>query len=439
MENEPERSAPADDPTKRALAEVLYEAIDIKPGTARTLLPNLLEAIRLHLSMEVGFLSRFHDGRRIFEYVSDDGDQSLIAAGDSGELEASYCLGVVEGRIPGVINNAQEHDAVNHLDATHNLGIGAHISVPIQLREGDVYGTLCCFSTSPDESLDERDLNFMSVIADLIGGLLQHEISHIKALEQKRENLDDVMHSGGLHSVWQPTVDSHTGRIISVEALARFNTRPYRPPNEWFEEAAEIDRHIDLERNALIKGLAILPVLPDNTYVSCNLSGQALMNPEIQEFLRGRKLDRIILEITEHDIITDYDSLIRILAPLRNAGMLLAIDDFGAGYASFRHILGLQPDIIKIDMGLVRNLDTNNTGQSVVRAIASFAAENQVGLVAEGVETERELQMLRSLGVHRIQGYLLHKPMGRDDLTRVFQSHKQCFYPPEKSFNPHPS
>lgn len=408
---------------KRALADVLYQAIDISPGTARTLMPSLLEATRLHLGMEVGFLSRFDDGRRIFEYVSDDGEHSFLNAGDSDELEASYCLRVVEGRIPGVIPNAQEYEGVQDLKATSRLGIGAHISVPIHIGEGEIYGTLCCFSTRPDESLDERDLSFMSAIADLIGAMLQREVSHLNQIEEKRDTLDVLMQSGAMHAVWQPIVDADSNRIISVEALTRFNSRPYRPPNEWFDEAAEVGRHVALERNALIKGLAILGALPSSIFVSCNLSGQALLDPEIQEFLQGRKLDRIVLEITEHDMIADYESMLKILKPLRQAGMLLAIDDFGAGYASFRHIVGLNPDIIKIDMSLVRNIDVSRTAQSVVRALRSFGDENQRRLVAEGVETEAEFQMLRSLGVTRIQGYLLHKPMGRDDLLRVMASH----------------
>lgn len=406
-----------------ALADVLYEVIDISPGTARTLLPNLLEAIRLHLSMEVGFLSRFHDDRRVFEYVSNDGEHSLLDEGDSDALENSYCLGVTEGRIPGVIRNAQRHESVRHLDVTKELGIGAHISVPILLEDGEIYGTLCCFSTQPDEDLDERDLSFMTVIADLMGTMLQREISHLNTIDEKRRGVDDLIQSGAMHSVWQPIVDAESGRVVSVEALARFNTRPYRPPNEWFEQAAEVDRHTALERNALIKGLAILPDLSKATYVSCNLSGQALLDPEIQEFLRGRKLDRIVLEITEHDIIADYDVLIEVLKPLRAMGMALAIDDFGAGYASFRHIIGLDPDIIKIDMGLVRNIDTSHTAQSVVRSLGIFADENHRQLVAEGVETERELQTLRSLGVNRVQGFLLHKPMVRDDLLQVLALH----------------
>jgi len=404
---------------QRDLADVLYQVVDISPGTLRTVLPDLLEAIRLHLGMDVGFLSRFADGRRIFEFVSDDGKYSPISAGDSDPLEESYCLRMAEGKIPGVIQNAQEHQGVQDLGATHDLQIGAHISVLVHLQGGEIYGTLCCFSTQADETLDSRDLNFMSVIADLIGAMLQREISYVDRIEQKRNYLDDAIHSGALHAVWQPIIDIESNRVVSVEALARFNTRPYRPPNEWFDQAAEVGRSTQLERNALIKGLDILPELPGSVRISCNLSGPSLLDPEIQAFLHNRQLDRLVLEITEHDIIADYSSLVEALKPLREAGMMLAIDDFGAGYASFRHILGLNPEIIKVDMSMVRNIDTNETAQAVVRALTTFASENCRWLVAEGVETESELQTLRGMGVTRIQGHLLYKPMDHDDLLQA--------------------
>jgi len=422
-DTEPTASTPDDEQNENSLADFFFQVIDIAPGTARTLLPDLLDAIRLNLGMEVGFLSRFDNGRRIFECVSDDGEHSMIRVGDSDPLEDSYCHGVVQGHIPNFIHNAQEHEAVKDFAATRELGVGAHISVPIQMQEGDIYGTLCCFSTQPNESLDERDVSFMSVIADLVGAILQREIAHLNTIEDKRQGLDDMIQSGAMQSVWQPIVNTETGQVISVEALTRFNTRPYRPPNEWFDEAAEVGCHTTLERNALIKGLAILAHLPAGTFVSCNLSGQALLDLEIQDFLQDRKLDRIVLEITEHDIIADYESLLETLTPLRKAGMMLAIDDFGAGYASFRHIVGLDPDIVKIDMSLVREIDSNATAQSIVRALCAFAEENQRHLVAEGVETEQEMQTLRSLGVTRVQGYLLHKPMGRDDLMQVLRPH----------------
>ncbi len=145
----------------------------------------------------------------------------------------------------------------------------------------------------------------MSVIADLVGAMLQREYSQLQRVEEMRQYLDEVIHSGAMYAVWQPIIDTVSGGFMAVEALARFDTRPYRPPNEWFADAAAVDRHTVMERNALIKGLAILPDLPESLRISCNLSGQALRDPAIQAFLESRRLDRIVPEITEHDIISD--------------------------------------------------------------------------------------------------------------------------------------
>lgn len=412
----------------RGLGDVLQQAIEFDPGataaaTADALLPGLLDSVRLHMGMEIGFISRFEQGERIFEFVSSDPTIDCIEPGDSDPLESSYCQRVIDGAIPGIIRNAQLHPGVQDLPVTQDMGIGAHISVPVFLDEGTLYGTFCCFSFQPNEALDDRDIAFMSVVADLIGAILERESAFRTQRSEMRQLLDDVVETGAMYAVWQPIVDTATGDLTSVEALTRFDTEPYRPPNEWFEQAIELGEAVKLERNALARGMAILPKLPARTRISCNLSGQAVLDPSIQEFLLERQLDRVTVEITEHDTITDYQRLIRAIKPLRDRGMKLAIDDFGAGYASFRHIVGLDPDIIKIDMSLVRGIDRSKTARSIVRALCRFARSDDRALVAEGVETEAEMDTLQRLGVSLMQGYLLHKPMGRDDLARLLASH----------------
>lgn len=404
------------------LARALHQAIEIKPGTVKTLLPDLIEAMRLHLGMEVGFLSEFREGRRVFKYVSHDGEQGRFVAGDSDPLEETYCLRVVEGRIPGIIHNAREFDGVKDLDVTQAYGIGAHASVPVFVNDGQVYGTLSCFSTQPDESLGDRDLDFMLVISELVGSMIEQQMSFTENIEQQQKYIDEIIQSGVMSAVWQPIVDADTGEVLSVEALARFDTVPYRPPNEWFEEAVRLNRYIVLERNALINGLKILPDLPGQIRIGCNLSGQAFLDPKIQKFLSAQALDRIVLEITEHDIIDDYDELARVLAPLREQGLMLAIDDFGSGYASFRHILRLDPDIIKLDLKLVRDINISLDAQSVVRAMSAFAAESSRSLVAEGVETQAELDCLRLMGITQAQGNLIHKPMNREHIRATLKT-----------------
>jgi EAL domain-containing protein (putative c-di-GMP-specific phosphodiesterase class I) len=122
-------------------------------------------------------------------------------------------------------------------------------------------------------------------------------------------------------------------------------------------------------------------------------------------------LKRVVLEVTEHDYIQDYPALLEALAPLRTLGLRVAIDDAGAGYASLRHVLHIQPELIKLDISLTRNIDTDPKRRALASALIAFARETQARIVAEGVETEAELRMLKRLGAGCAQGYFLARPM----------------------------
>ena len=117
----------------------------------------------------------------------------------------------------------------------------------------------------------------------------------------------------------------------------------------------------------------------------------------------------MVLEITEHVAIDDYVALRAELATLEPK-IRLAVDDAGAGYASFRHILELAPDFVKLDIGLIRGINDDPARQALVAGMGYFATKSRIRLVAEGVETIAELRTLRSLAIHYGQGYLLGRP-----------------------------
>ena len=118
----------------------------------------------------------------------------------------------------------------------------------------------------------------------------------------------------------------------------------------------------------------------------------------------------LVIEVTEHAQVDDYPAFAQALSPLRALGVRLAIDDAGAGFASLRHILLLQPSLIKLDLSLVRGLDSSVPQQALALALTTFAHSINAQVVAEGIETEAELQALLSLGVDCGQGYLLGRP-----------------------------
>ncbi len=126
--------------------------------------------------------------------------------------------------------------------------------------------------------------------------------------------------------------------------------------------------------------------------------------------LAGVPLDRLILEITEHETVAHYSRLNRALDPMRSQGLRVAVDDMGAGYSSLRHILQIRPDLIKLDMSLCSGIDKDPARRALASALISFSREIDSQLVAEGVETEEERDVLRSLGVNLVQGFLLGRP-----------------------------
>ncbi|MDK8463040.1 EAL domain-containing protein [Marinobacter sp. SS13-12] len=394
-----------------SIGRIIHSAANLEASAAQQLVPRILEAVRINLGMEVGFVSRFSRGRREFLHVSSDGLTGAPSPGSSDLLEDSACIRVARNHAPNLVLDAQTHPSLKDLAAVRALQVRTHASVPIPSGKGYAFGTLCCYSCGQKDELDERDIGFMSAMADLIGTVLEEEQHLLDDFCRRREYIRGVVKSEGLQMVWQPIVDSMTGRLVGMESLARFQTDPYRPPNQWFDEAVALGIGTELEKNAFAKGFAIREYLPKDVYVSCNLSGATFLEPEFQEFLKQQELDQIVLEITEHDAIADYKELVSSLSEFRNQGMKLAIDDFGAGYAGFRHILELNPDIIKLDMSLIRNIDRNPMMQSVVKALVAFAGDHDLTLLAEGIENREELSALQSLGVSRAQGYFFHKPM----------------------------
>jgi len=114
--------------------------------------------------------------------------------------------------------------------------------------------------------------------------------------------------------------------------------------------------------------------------------------------------------VTEHAPVDDYSALNDALSPLRTQGLRVAIDDAGAGFASLRHIVRLCPDLVKVDLTLIRNIDGDGVRRAVVTALAAFASQIGAKIVAEGVETAEELAALRAIGVRFAQGYHLGVP-----------------------------
>jgi EAL domain-containing protein (putative c-di-GMP-specific phosphodiesterase class I) len=201
-----------------------------------------------------------------------------------------------------------------------------------------------------------------------------------------------------------------SGEVFGLEALSRFPSEPSHGPDVWFAQAATLGLGVELELAAIAAAVAPLSSLPSVLKLGLNVSPETILSSELSRALEHVAIDRLVLEITEHAHISDYPRLRTALAPWRSAGVRLAIDDAGAGYASFRHILELAPDSIKLDISLTRDIQVKRPQRALAAALVAFAGETGASIVAEGIETADELATLRDLGVPLGQGYYLRRP-----------------------------
>jgi EAL domain-containing protein (putative c-di-GMP-specific phosphodiesterase class I) len=151
-------------------------------------------------------------------------------------------------------------------------------------------------------------------------------------------------------------------------------------------------------------------LLEPGTFLTVNVSPETILLPGLADLISREVAPRLILELTEHIPVEDYSPILQALAPLRDIGVRLAVDDTGAGYASFRHILSLDPDVIKLDISLVRDIERDPVRRALVAALVPFARETGFRVIAEGVESDHELAALCALGVRWAQGFHLATP-----------------------------
>lgn len=375
------------------------------------LLGHALGAIRRHLGMDVAFVSEFRNGRRYFRCVDADGRLAPFKAGDWDPLHESYCGRVAQGELPQFMPDASLEPAAQGLPASRRLAIGAHISVPVTLGDGSVFGSLCAYSARPGYHLDQRDLDMMRVFADVAARLVESGAAKRREAHDGAARVDEFLRSGALDIAYQPIVDLEGERVVGFEALSRFPQGTPRTPEQWFADAARAGRSVELEVMAIRLAVQGLERLPEDVYVAVNASPGTIVGGHLAEALRGVPLRRVLVEVTEHEAVEQYDELVAAVRPLQERGLRIAIDDAGAGYASFRHILNLAPHMIKLDVSITRGIDVDRSRRALAAALCRFAQETGCRIVAEGVETATELATLRDLGFRKAQGYLLGRPM----------------------------
>lgn len=208
----------------------------------------------------------------------------------------------------------------------------------------------------------------------------------------------------------QPIVDLTSGRIHAYEALARFRGSWPASPAHWLSVADSLGMRVELELACLQRSLRLLEELPDGASLSVNLSALALHDPRARRLLLSGRPERLIVEVTEEGLVKDLRGLRADLDPLLSSGIKLAVDDMGAGYSNLRQVVELAPSLLKLDRTLVHGIDADPAKTVLIDALTGYAQRTGAQIVAEGIETESELDVLGRLGITYGQGYLLARP-----------------------------
>lgn len=389
----------------RELGAAMHGLETYRPGADR-----VVELARQQLGMDVAFLSEWRDGQQVFRSLDGSADSFGLRRDEASPLPESYCLRVVDGRMPNAIPDTRIEAAVQDLPVTSERRIGSYIGVPVMLSDGSQYGMLCGMSHASEPTLNQRDVRFLSVLASLVADEVEAATASDERQQALRERITEVIRETSFEVVFQPIIALRSGRAAGYEALSRFSAQPAQPPDVWFADAAAAGLQVELELATAAAAVRQLSKLPPATFMAINCSPATISHPRLRRLLAAVDRRRIVLELTEHTQIDDYATLRRSMSVLRRMGVRLAIDDAGAGYSSLRHIVQLAPDLIKVDIGLVRSIHQDPARRALVSSLAQFARETAAQLVAEGIEEQAELETLLSLRVTFGQGYLLGRP-----------------------------
>jgi PAS domain S-box-containing protein len=250
-----------------------------------------------------------------------------------------------------------------------------------------------------------RPLQDRSSVDRLVSDEHRHSVARVQAVLEGKQ----------IRPVYQPIFDLENRRVVAYEALSRFPGDPAHGPDAWFAEAWDVGLGIPLELCAMRTAAKALTSMPSEVSLFVNASPETIFaTPFVSCF--GDNADRVTVEMTEHHQVDDYEGFTTRLRPLREAGGQVAIDDFGAGYASLRHILAIRPEWIKFDSSLTEGIGENPLAHALANSLVSFTEEVGVRVIAEGIETEDELEALREIGFRYGQGFYFGMPAPLDEV-----------------------
>ena len=228
-------------------------------------------------------------------------------------------------------------------------------------------------------------------------------------------DVERVLSDRSLRVAFQPVCNLQSREVIGYEALARFPRPAHATPRQWFDQASHLGLLQDLELLAATTAIEQLAQLPEGAFLAVNVSPATAASTQFGELAAKIPPELLVLDIAENDSVDNYHLFVEVIDHLRSLGVRIALDDAGAADVSLQHLLGVRPDIVKIDTTVIHGIAEDELRQAVACAYASLAKRAGAISLAEGIETEAELAMLLSLEVETGQGYLLGRPAFLED------------------------
>jgi EAL domain-containing protein (putative c-di-GMP-specific phosphodiesterase class I) len=215
-----------------------------------------------------------------------------------------------------------------------------------------------------------------------------------------------------LYMVYQPIVGAVSHAMFGYEALVRTTEPNLSTPAALFAAAEKLDRLHDVGRAVRKAVAAGVGKLPAEAVIFVNLHSADLLDAQLYDAAGPLApfADRVVFELTERSALAQVDALFERAAELRRRGYRVAIDDLGAGHAALRTLADVNPEVVKLDISLIRGINKDALRQTVVRSMVELARQIEAVVVAEGVETEAERDTAIALGCHLLQGFLFGRP-----------------------------
>ncbi|HEY5119972.1 MAG TPA: EAL domain-containing protein, partial [Acidimicrobiales bacterium] len=303
-----------------------------------------------------------------------------------------------------------EYDQVR--DTFRSTGVRGVVVSPLRWNDTTIgVLVLATHDASIANSLSRR-LAAFDQLGTYAGSFFGAQLESQRDRESLHSQIQEILDQREFTPVFQPFVELATGRVVGYEALTRFSNG--RRPDLCIMDAHQVGLGPELESACAMASIEASRHLEPELWLSLNFSPAALLGHYVEPVLAATNR-QIVIEITEHDPIENYAMIRNIVASLPHCQ--LAVDDAGAGFTSLSHILELRPAYVKLDISIIRDIDTNPARQAMTAGMCHFAAQTNTIVIAEGVETLAEAETLMRLGVslgqnaHMLgQGYFYGRP-----------------------------